>query len=456
MREKRVILINPPTPDFVNLKGKSLPSSLLYLGSFLKKNNKEVKILDIDNKEIDYISEIGFFQPDLIGITCLFSGRFLPSIDVSKRIKEKYPTIPIAIGGIHPTIFPKEIIKNYNAIDYVCIGEGEKTLESLVNSLNKKDSLNRIDGLAYRNKDDIKLNPKTQFIENLDELPFPDYELVNLKDYYMDTSAWYNPKKLPVNFTLPIISSRSCPNQCTFCSMFLVHGKKWRARSPKNVVDEIEYLYKKYDHRYFSFMDDNFTLSKKRTLEITKEIINRKLDIQFDTPNGVSIKTLDREVMDSLVKAGLVKLCVAPESGSEYIRNKVMKKRISDKTIYDFFDMIKDYKGLFVKAFFVVGYPQETKETLEDTYKMIERILPSINKVSLFNLVPFPGTEVFEECRKNHLINIDENNLHNTQTFSNYNESDEVFVKPYNLSIEEIVRFRERAYKLVSQKNMPA
>jgi len=448
-RLERILLINPGSPDFVQHKDNALPLSLLYLASILQVNNHEVRLIDMNNDpSVNLIDELSSFKPDLVGVTCLFSGRFKPAISISRKIKEYSPKTNIIMGGIHPTIFAREILKEYSCVDYICVGEGEKTLTDLVNGKSIED----IEGLGYRKSNNIILNEKKSFIENLNELPFPAYNLINLKDYYFDTSNWHNPKNLPINIPMPILSSRSCPNQCTFCSMFLLHGKKWRPRSAKKVVDEIEYLYKEYNHRYFSFMDDNFTFSKKRTLEITKGIMNRKLDIQFDTPNGLSIKTLDKEVMDNLVEAGLVRVCVAPESGSELIRNKLMKKNISTKKIYNFFNMIKDYKNLFVKAFFMIGYPQETKQTLSETYDMIKKISHSIDQISIFNLVPFPGTGIFEYCKNNNLITIPLENLHNSEIFSNYNESDIALIKPYKLEIEDLIKFREEAYKLIKPR----
>lgn len=447
---KNILLINPKTPDFIKHKDKSIPLSLLYLGSVLKKNNHNVKLIDINNKPADITSELKYFKPDLVGITCLFSGRFKSTIALSQKIKKSFPQIPIIIGGIHPTIYAKEILNAYPCIDYVCLGEGENTLVDIVDGKNLKD----IDGLTYRQNKRIMINEKTSFIENIDDLPFPSYDLIDLKDYYFNTSGWYNPKKLPINVPVPIVSSRSCPGKCTFCSMFLVHGKKWRPRSAESVVDEIEYLYNKYNHRYFSFMDDNLTLSKKRTMEITDEIIKRNLNIQFDTPNGISINSLDKKVMSNLVKAGLIRVCVAPESGSEFIRNVIMKKNLSTRKIYDFFDVVKNYDQLFVKCFFIIGYPQETEETLRDTYNMIKRISDSIDQIAIFNLVPFPGTEIFEYCKNENLINISLNNLHNSELFSNYNDSDIPFIKPHRLERDDLIRFREETYKLIKSRKV--
>jgi len=464
-----ILLINPHTPEFVRHRDKSIPIGLLYLASALQKHKHKVKLIDVNNdflslehkkQKVDitkyfsteFINKLGPFKPDLVGIGCLFSGRFKIALFIGQIIKRIYPDVPIVLGGIHPTTFPKEILNEYSSIDYIILGEGEYSFLELIKAhFNDKKSLRDVDGLAFREGDQIIINPKTKFIENLDELPWPAYDLLDLTKYYFDTSGWYNPKNLSINVPLPIISSRSCPNQCTFCSMFLVHGKKFRPRSAKDVVDEIEYLYEKYNHRYFSFMDDNFTLLKERVIAIAKEIINRKLNIQFDTPNGISIKTLDREVIDLLVKAGLVRTCIAPESGSDFIRNKAMKKGLSKEAIYEFVDIVKDYPDLYVKAFFIIGYPEETKETLEETFQMIKNIMPPVKQISIFNVVPFPGTLLFEYCKEKRLINLPLDKLHKLDVFSNYNESNQCFIKPCKLEIKDLIEFRKKAYNYMNK-----
>ena len=138
--------------------------------------------------------------------------------------------------------------------------------------------------------------------------------------------------------------------------MFMAHGPKYRARSAKNVVDEIEYIYREFDHRYFSFMDDNFTLNKKRLLQICEDIKARGLDIQFDTPNGLDMNTLDEEVLEALVGAGMVKTCLAIETGSEEIRRSI-NKRIKREKIFEILEIVKRFPNLIYNTFFIVGFP---------------------------------------------------------------------------------------------------
>ncbi|MBU0778082.1 B12-binding domain-containing radical SAM protein [Patescibacteria group bacterium] len=461
-----ILLINPQTPSFVQNKEYYIPSSLLYLAAVLRKNGENVKILDLNTFRLEnnddceqyekiIIDKIFNMQPSLIGITCLFSGQFPSILDYSKKIKEAFKNIPIVIGGTHPTIFPYEILYNCHYIDYIIIGEGEESIIHLTNILNRKynniehyKNLNQIDGFAYRYDEKIIINPKRSFIDDLDNIPYPDYDTINLKDYYHDTSKWNNPRNLSINCSIPIISSRSCHMRCSFCSMFRVMGPKYRKRSSKNVVDEIEFLYHKYDHRYFSFMDDNLTLDRDRILEICNEIIDRNLNIQFETPNGISTGTLDKEVIDALISAGLVRISLAIESGSDYIRNEIMGKRLSKKKIFDVIRYMKKYRLLYVKTFFVIGMPEDTQKTLLETYDMIKEIDVDVPIVS--NVIPYPGTKLFKQSLRDDLFaeGICPDNLWKTNIyFSNKG----FFIKPYHMEMEELYEFRSRLDILIEK-----
>jgi len=439
----KILLINPSNDGLMVSTNNSIPTSLLYLGSVLKQAGFDVKINDLCIKnEISYD-----FKPDLVGITCLFSGKMQQVIELSKKIKDKLGCLVI-IGGIHPTMFAKEILEEYDSIDFVCIGEGEDTIRHLIEY--PYIPLEEIDGLAYKtNTGEVIVNPKTYYIKDLDRLPFPDYSMIKLDKYKCDISKLKN-KRNSNKTAIPIISSRSCPFRCNFCSMFLVHGPKWRPRSAKNIVDEIELINKEYGREYFSFMDDNLTLSKTRTIEIANEILKRKLKIKFDTPAGVAIKTLDKEVLDKLIQAGLEGICVAPESGSDYIRNKIIGKNTSSEQIYKCFDLLRKYPQLFVRAFFIVGFPEETKETMEQTYNMVQKLADRIDSISLFYAIPFPGTKLFNSSKSQQLIHINHNTM---STFSDYiNDSDTPFIKPKKLEIEELKQLRQKVYNIVDNK----
>jgi len=459
----RILLVNLPVPVTYYNREFYAPSSILYLGSVLQKNGDVVKILDMkalkpeDSKnptsfyENILLKTVNDFSPEIIGISCLFSGNFPDLLKFSTLFKKHFEEIPIVIGGIHPTIYAQNILEECPSIDWIILAEGEESTVQMVNAI--KDgayAFDKIDGFAYRKNGHVIINPKTKYIQDIDTIPFPAYDLINIEDYYEDTSIWHNPKNLPIDTSLPIISSRSCPNRCNFCSMFMVMGPHWRPRSPKNVVDEIEFLYNKYNHHHFSFMDDNFTLNKKRTIEICSEIVNRGLDIQFETPNGLSINTLDEAVMNALVSAGLVRVSLAIESGSEYIRNKIMGKNLSTEKIYEAVDLAKRYKQLYTKAFFIIGMPEETHETLEETYNMISKI--DVDRIYLQNIIPFAGTKVFEQSvRDNLLVDLSPKMLYKSDELylTNY---DRFFIKPYNLDIEDLRAFRKKCDELIERQ----
>lgn len=462
----KILLINPPTPAFITDRDRNIPISLLYLASNLIKSGYQVKIVDTNNDclsleaagggidPVQYIAsrlplEIEEFGPDLVGIGCLFSGRFHMALRISQIIKERFPRLPVVLGGIHPTIFARDILLNCPSIDYVVLGEGEESFVELIRGhFQKKREIDQVNGTAFRQGSEVVVNEKKKFIQNLDHLPFPAYELVDLKSYYFDTSGWQNPKKLPINIPVPLITSRSCPYRCSFCSMFLVHGKKYRARSPKNVVDEIEYLYRKYDQRYFSIMDDNFTLLKDRAIEMASEIIKRKLQLQFDAPNGLAINRLDKEVLDALVQAGLIRFSVGIESGSDYIRNKVIGKNLLIDQILQFNELIKGYKDLFVKAFFIIGFPEETTESLQDTYRLLETL--NIDKVGIYYATPYPGTKLYRQCLEEGRLAVTPDMLWSLEDF--YESADKPYFKPDALTTEELMEFRKKAYAMFARK----
>lgn len=461
------LLVNPPTPSMIKNKEYILPPALLYLGGYLKASGKEVEILDFniykpwemdaENPEkacfqtlINKITEI---KPSLIGFGCLFSGQFLSVLEFAKITKEHFPGIPIVVGGMHATLFAREILTHVPFIDYVILGEGESQLLALVRYLNKEiqDIRDIPDGLAYRTDQEIIIKPKQTYFQNLDTIPFPAYEQVNFDDYKHDTAHWHNPKGLQIGTPVPIISSRSCPCQCNFCSMYLVGGSRFRHRTAENVVAEMELLYEKYHVRHFSFMDDNLTFSKKRTIEICDQILKRNLNVQFETLNGLYVRSLDQDVIDALVSAGWVRGALAIESGSDYIRNIIIKKNISKEKVYEIVGLIKKYPQVYVKAYFIIGMPEDTNETLMETYNMINDL--NIDEPTITNVVPFPGTKLFDQCVRDRLFidDVDLSTLWKDNSFYLTNNQ-RFFLKPYKIELEELKSYRTKLDQLLTDK----
>ncbi|MEI6207209.1 MAG: radical SAM protein [Desulfuromonadales bacterium] len=461
----KVLLVNPPIPLSFSNKEFYLPSGLLYIAAVLKQGGHTVSLLDMKTFRVEerefpqkycetaLMKAIRSFSPGVVAFGCLFSGNFHDVIHFSKLCKEECPTIPVVIGGIHPTIYPFEILMNCPSIDWVVLGEGEQSFLSLMEAFcSRRKDVSDIDGIAYRSGGRVVINPKKNYIDDLDVLPFPAYDIVSLQDYHVDTSLWHNPRRLPINTSVPIISSRSCPHSCPFCSMYMAMGPKWRTRSAANVVDEIEYVYRTFGHQHYSFMDDNFSLSKRRTIDICEEIIRRNLLIQFETPNGLSVNTLDKDVLDAMVAAGLTRISLAIESGSDYIRNRIMKKNLSREKIFDVVSMAKSFSQLFVKAFFVIGAPEETEETLQDTFTMIQEI--NVDKIHLMNMVPFPSTKIYEQAVKdNLLIDLNPEDLYCSDALYVVNYGT-FFIKPYSMTLDALRTFRTRCEQMIAEQEL--
>lgn len=466
-----ILLINPSNSDKIKTPGYFLmPLSLLYLSgtsrllantTVLDLNVAKKRFLDSKNPgEFSYSEaveqEVSRLKPDFVGVTCLFSGQIDMVFNIVDTAKRANPRATIIIGGMHPTIFYQEILSNCPNVDAVVIGEGEKTLEKLLTL--ERENWETIDGLAFRDeKGRVIVNKKTSFITDLDEIPSPAYDLFNFEDYKLDSSGWYNPKGHDIGTSVPILSSRSCPCKCNFCGMNLVMGATFRSRSAESVFKEIEYLYNTYNVRYFNIMDDNFTLDKKRIKQICKYIIDSKINISFDVPNGIMTRTLDDDVVDSMAEAGFVYCFLAIESGSDYIRNKVMHKQLTNETIFRVVKSIRRHPNIHILGFFIIGMPEETRETLDETYQMIESLDLDSFKISI--ATPFPGTKLFEQCERDNLFLTSPHDRSLLWRKSDWyqrilNDTCQFFFKPYNIELPELQEYIDKFESLRHKKHL--
>lgn len=439
-------------------------AACLYLAGILRANNYEPIIVDLNNtvvhsqkeKYLDYckkivIDSLNEFKPDLVGINCLFSGTFPDVLELARTIKSHSPNLKIATGGIHPTAFYKEILTNCNDIDYVAIGEGENSIVALAASIKAKNEnlLSSIKSFAYKDKHGaVKVNREKNYVENLDSLPLPAWDLINIKKFEMKLDHLYNPKKLPIKYKAAIFTSRACPLACNFCDMFLVMGKKHRKRSAKAIVDEIELLNKSYGVNYFSFMDDQLTLNKAHITAVCDGIIKRKLKIIFDTPNGLWINSLREEVVAKMVEAGFVYAKIAIEHGNDHMRNKVIGKVLDRKQIFKVAGLLKKYKVMSC-GLFIMGFPEDTNETLKDTYDMMDEL--QLDKVSMATLVPHPGTALFDQVVKDKLF-IHEWNLDELWKTPVGHSQTGFLIRPYDMSVDDLYKWRKK-FDVMKVKN---
>jgi len=408
----RVALVNSPAYSIGGASRRTVyfPIGLLSIGATLRKHGFAVRIFDINNIQIDafephldavFAPRLAAFKPRVVGIGGLFSGAWPFQKLIAQCVRRVLPEAVIVLGGIHATMFGPEILDRYPFIDYVVIGEGEETTRTLLERVEAGSGLADVDGLVFRTNGGVQVNPKTKY-SDLDLLPAPDYSLINVGEYHFKSEDWWSPRKLPVGQPFPILTSRSCPKRCSFCSMHLVHGPRIRFCDPMLIVDEIERLHDSFGATYFEVMDDNLTFDRGHVLKLCAEILRRKLRIQFCTPNGVAVKGLDSEVVGAMVEAGLVRICLAIESGSLMIRNRAIGKGLSDEDVWAAIEACVKYPELFVAGFFVLGMPQETRETLVETVELA-RALP-LDKAYAFYATPYPGTVLYRWCTERGLI----------------------------------------------------
>ena len=389
-----VMLINPYDENAVKngLGFITPPLNLMYLASSLENASFSVKIVDDDLLQMGYekVSQLAAkLNPQIIAITATTST-IKTALKYMKLIKKLLPNSLYVIGGPHPTFMPQEVL-NESVLDVVVLGEGEETLVDLTRKYIDKNSrdLGDIRGIAYQDvySGNVKFTQPRPLIEDLDSLPLPARHLIPFESYGISKDQ-----------SGGMITSRGCVFACGYCSSSLIMGKKFRSRSPENVVDEIEELLYKYKIRDIAFMDDTFMLNKRRANDIAQEIEDRNLDVSFVASSRVDM--VDYNLLKKLKRSGMSTLYYGVESGSQRILN-LMKKGITLKQAEDAVCSAKD-AGLNVLTSFILGYPGETADDINKTIDFSIKLNPDYSQFSI--LTPFPGTPIYHELNKNGLI----------------------------------------------------
>ena len=388
-----VILIRP---NFTRTLQPNPPIGLGYLASFLEKNNHKVILIDCRIRNISnetLLNLIKKYRPQVVGITALTAYyeemRKLCNFIYKKREEnDKQLNFLLIIGGIHATALPELSLLECKA-DLAVLGEGELTLLELIETINKNKSPFEIDGIAYLENGKIKFNKPRELIDDLDKIPFPAWHLMPPNTYPLDPHG-HGFKRIPF---APIFTTRGCPFACTYCASTNFWRRRIRFRSPKNVVEEMEFLMKNFGVREFHIWDDNFTISKEHAIEICREIIRRNMDITLKCPNGLRIDSLDEEILTWMKKAGFYQIVLAVESASQRILNNVNKKLSLSKIPR--VAKLASKIGLITKGFFILGLPGETINSALITLNYSKKI--GLNFVSFFIAQPLPGSELFDQ-----------------------------------------------------------
>jgi len=292
------------------------------------------------------------------------------------------------LGGPHPTVLPLGVI-NYSFIDIIVVGEGEYAMREIALAKQERmKSFKHILGIVYKEDGEIITTSPRSPIINLDQLPFPARHLFPPLKYYIPVTY----RKLPA---AGIFTSRGCPYHCTFC-YHGIFGKKFRARSPENVLAEIELLKDKYRIREFHIADDTFNVDKERVKKICHLLIERKINIPWACAQGLRINLIDQEILNAMNEAGCYKICYGIESGNQGVLNNI-KKGITLEEAENAVQMAKRAK-LIVGGLFMIGNYGETEQTINETINFSKKLRLDYAVFSI--ATPYPGTKFYEQVLK--------------------------------------------------------
>lgn len=419
----KILLINPPgIYHKTEVPAATYPPlGLGYIAAVLEQNGFEVRILDaslgsfiqldgelirygLSDEEIDKI--LLEFEPQLIGISASFSSNIKLVHHLATRAKILLPGSTVIVGGTHASIVPHEMLQNY-AIDVVVIGEGELTCLEIAKYLEDERDFRSIDGIAIRDSASSKeqdsypivINKPRRFIDNLDFLPYPARHL------FVDFSL-YNRNLLRDDFfkSVPIfsmITSRGCIFDCVFCSYRTVFRGSWRPRTVEETIGEIEHLIGTYGAREIHFQDDNMNIDKKRMHLFCDEILRSGIKINWVAPNGLAVMFLDEELVMKMKRSGCYRIGVGLESGCQKTL-KFINKKIDLAHARHIIHFANDI-GLWTQACFVIGFPYETKEDMQQT---LDYALSLSADISIFNIAtPYCGTRLRKILEEEGLYN---------------------------------------------------
>ena len=382
---KKILFIIPPTFDFVDFVASS-PTNVATIAAYLKNLDYDVKVIDAGvhkTKFEDIIKITKDYKPDIVAIGCNFSTLHNPSRLLASMIKKEYKNVPILVGGNHATAVPEMVLKD-SSIDFVVIGEAEVVMPDLLEVIEKNNDLRQVKGLCINNNGHIIRTHPAEFFKNLDELPMPDYSLFDMSKYPI-----YN-----------INSSRGCIFRCTYCASGVIYKRKYRPRSAKSILNEIDYLIKNFGKKTFWFSDDLFGQDHRFVEELCNTLIDKKYNIQWSVVTRATTVPLDH--LKLMKKAGCTGISVGVESGDDQML-KVMKKDTNSEA---YRTSIPKVKGIIrTRAFFLIGNIGEAKENVWNTFRLIKEIKPDYG--TFCPVTPLPGTEIYNQLIIMGIINQD-------------------------------------------------
>lgn len=415
----KITLIKPPSYS-VGLMGAQLVPFLgiAYIGASAIKSGHNLDIIDMCAEDIDRTEIIhgnyvayGMLFSDLkkrlkhsevIGFTCMFSQDWVFNRELIQYVHKLYPDSVFVAGGEHITAVPEYCLEDCSSLDICVIGEGEDVFVQLLDVLEKKGDLSDVPGLVYRNHKEGKYQrtSRANRIKDIDNISMPAWDLIPLENY-LSRNLNYHIKR---GRTIPMLATRGCPYNCTFCSNSNMWGAPWLVRNPKLVVDEMEYYISRYNANNFVFSDLTAVVTRESIVNLCNEILNRKINVTWQLPT-LRTEAVDYNVLKLMYEAGCRELDFAIESGSKRVLKSV-NKRNDPKRIA----LLIKYGlkiGMNLSTNIVVGLPEEGfKEFLKTYWLILKLAFFGLQEINVFPFIPYPGSKLFKEFLENKKIKL--------------------------------------------------
>jgi len=410
------------------------PIGLAYLASVCKQNGATVHGIDASGRNLNKIFKIPRYKfrgngleieeiidlidpsTEILGISSMFSHEWPYVRDCINLLKEKFPKAMIVIGGEHVTALSEYSLRDCESIDYIVLGEGEQAWAEIIQRKKLNQNIENIDGLAFvKDEKFVKTKPRER-IKHIDKIPWPDWETFSIKSY-LDNAVSFGPGS---GRNMPILASRGCPYECTFCSNPAMYGRRYYLRRVDDLIKQIKYYIDKYEITGLQFYDLTAIIRKDWVIEFCKALEQNNISLDWSLPSGTRSEVLDLDVLKVLSKANLRYLVYAPESGSVECLIDIKKKiKLSN--------MEKSIKyaisqGITIRTNLIIGFPHETRFQLYQTlFQQIKFAFIGVDDIPTYYFNAYPGTELFDGLVKEKKIIVNDDYFISLASLSHYN-----------------------------------
>ncbi len=432
----KICLLRGPAVLVINSSAmrSAQPLGLAYIAASLTEAGHEVSVIDAIAEDIDayyhfyddlYINGLDFetvlnrINPDtdVIGISCMFSFNWLSDRHLIDLIGEKFPYMKIIAGGEHITGLPEHSIKATKHLDACVLGEGEETIVELINAYENDLNLKNIESIVFRAiNGEIITTPRRTRKKDIENFPWPAWHLFPMQSYF-DNKLYYGVDL--TGRTLPVLATRGCPFQCTFCSSPDMWGTRYYMRPPEDMLAEMQYLIKTYKITNFDFFDLTAIIKKEWIIRFCKLLIENKLNITWQIPGGTRSETIDEEVAYYLYQSGCRNITYAPESGSKEIL-KIIKKKVSLPNMLKSMSY-SNKNGMNIKLNMIIAFPEETHKSIFQTlWFLIKASYAGAHDMAPAVFHPYPGSALFNRLLKEGELSLEDDQYYLDLIYVNY------------------------------------